>query len=175
MSNLLIEEAKKLALINPENVSKTEGESYPVREAARAVVIDRQNMVALLHVVNQQYYKLPGGGIEKSEDKETALKRECKEEIGSEIEIVSEIGCIVEYRKIFNLKQISYCYLAKLKGKKGVPSYTDEEMANGFKQIWLPYERALDLISNNAARNIEGRDYIVPRDMLFLKAAQNYL
>ena len=48
-------------------------------------------------------------------------------------------------------------------------------MANGFKQIWLPYERALDLISNNAARNIEGRDYIVPRDMLFLKAAQNYL
>lgn len=27
------------------------------------------------HFTNEKYYKLPGGGIEKSKDKETALKR----------------------------------------------------------------------------------------------------
>lgn len=166
---------KQLALINPENVPDEEGEKYPLREAARAIVIDNHNMVALLHVKNEQHYKLPGGGIEQSEDKEIALQRECREEIGSEIEVIREIGYIVEYRKIFNLKQISYCYLAKLKGEKGIPSYTDKELAKGFEQIWLPYDQALELLSNNKAKSVEGRDYIVPRDVIFLKFVKEYL
>ncbi len=166
---------KQLVLINPENISDEEAEKYPIREAVRVIVVDNHSMVALLHVKNKQHYKLPGGGIEESESKETALKRECREEIGSEIEIVREIGFIVEYKKILNLKQISYCYLAKLKGEKGVPHYTDKELANGFEQIWLPYNQALELLSNNKAKSVEGRDYIVPRDAIFLKFAKEYL
>lgn len=163
---------KELALINPENVSEDEANTYPIREAARAVVIDKDGMIALLHVSKEKYYKLPGGGIEQSEDKKMALERECLEEIGSNVEIVGEIGIVVEYRKIFQLKQISYCYLAKLKGEKGTPNFTEEELKGGFEQVWLPYDKALELLSNNKATNVEGRDYIVPRDTILLTASR---
>lgn len=166
---------KQLLLLNPENVSGREIRNYPVRKAARAVVVDKNNRVALLHVSRKNYYKLPGGGLEGDEDKITALKRECKEEIGSDIEVIGEIGKIVEYRKFSQLKQISYCYFAKLKGKKSIPNFTEKEIAGGFKLMWVSYDKALRLMEESRAKNIEGREYIVPRDIAFLKAAKRYL
>lgn len=166
---------KQLKLINPENVSEEEVKNYPVREAGRAVVFDEDGKVALLFVAKENYYKLPGGGIEGGEDKMTALQRECQEEIGCDVEVLNEIGFIVEYRKIHTLKQTNYCYLAKVKGEKGTPDYTDDEKENGFKQVWLPYEEALKTITETKANNIEGGSYIVPRDTAFLKEAKNYL
>ena len=164
-----------IALVNPENVSEDEANRYPVREAARAVVIDADGMIALLHVSRDHYYKLPGGGIEEAEDRIDGLRREHHEEIGCEIEIIGEIGCIVEYRKMFNLKQISYCYFAKVKGQKSTPHFEKGEVEEGFEVIWLPYDEALRTISSNEASTFEGKEYIVPRDVAFLKAAKEFL
>lgn len=166
---------KLLKLINPENVSEEEVKNYNVREAARAVVVDEDGKIALLYVTKKNYYKLPGGGIEEGEDKIIAVKRECQEEIGCDVEVVSEIGSIVEYRKMFNLKQTSYCYFAKVKGKKGIPEFTESEKRNGFENIWLPYDEALKSLTENKALNNEGRDYIVPRDRTFLEESKNYI
>ena len=166
---------KHLKLINPENVSEEEVESYRLREAARAIVFDEDKKIALLHVKKEHYYKLPGGGMEDGEDKMKALERECQEEIGCNVEVVSEVGSIVEYRKIFTLKQTSYCYLAKVKGKKGTPDFTDDEKENGFEQVWLFYIEALKAITGSKATSVEGRSYIVPRDTAFLEEAKNYL
>lgn len=165
----------QLKLINPENVSEEELKNFKVREAVRAVVIDKDNKIALLYVSKENYYKLPGGGIESSENQAIALERECKEEIGCNVEVLNEIGFIVEYRKIHNLKQVSYCYLAKVKGEKGISDFTDEEKNHGFKQIWLPYEEALKILTETKATSVEGNDYIVPRDITFLKEAKLYL
>jgi 8-oxo-dGTP diphosphatase len=170
--NIFQKTMQMIKIINPENASDEEVEKYRTREAGRAVVIDQDGMVALLHVTKENYYKLPGGGIEESEDKIAALKRECQEEIGCDVEVIGEIGIIIEYRKIFNLKQTSYCYLAKVKGVKGKPDFTEHEKENGFEQVWLPYQEALKVLSDNRATNIEGRDYIVPRDTAFLKEAR---
>ena len=49
---------KDLGLLNPENVSEEEARTYPVREAVRAVVIDNEDKIALLHVSKRNYYKL---------------------------------------------------------------------------------------------------------------------
>jgi len=68
-----------------------------------------------------------------------ALERECQEEIGCDVEVVSEVGSIIEYRKIFTLKQTHNCYLAKVKGQKGTPDFTNDEKNNGFEQVWLSY------------------------------------
>jgi len=163
---------KQLQLINPENVSEIEVKDYQTREAVRAVVFDKDERIALLHVSKENYYKLPGGGIENTENKMNALERECKEEIGCDIEVINEIGSIVEYRKIFNLKQTSFCYFAKVKGYKGMPDFTDDEKENGFEQVWLSYDEALKALTGSKATSIEGSSYIVPRDILFLKEAE---
>jgi ADP-ribose pyrophosphatase YjhB (NUDIX family) len=165
---------KQLAIINPEDVSDKDVKKYSTRTAARAVVFDENNLIALLNVSNEKYYKLPGGGVENLEDFNKAVKRECQEEIGSDIDIISEIGSIVEYRKIFNLKQTSYCYLAKIKGEKGNTVFTEEEIQKGFGPVWLPYNEALKVLSNNVATSFEGKNYIVPRDIIFLKEAKEY-
>ena len=166
---------KQLKLINPENVSGEEVKNYKVREATRAVVFDEEGKIVLLHVIKENYYKLPGGGVEETEDKMISLRRECQEEIGCDIDVIGEIGSIVEYRKIFNLKQISYCYLAKIKGQKGTPNFTEDEKNNGFEQVWLPYNEALKVLTKTKATSIEGSAYIVPRDTIFLEEAKKYL
>lgn len=160
---------KLIKLINPENVSEEEVKDYRTREAGRAVVFDNDNKVALLHVTNENYYKLPGGGVEEGEDKMMALYRECHEEIGCDIEVVSEIGFIIEYRKIFNLKQTSHCFLAKVKGPKGKPDFTDSEKEKGFEVVWLSYGEAISVLNKSIATSVEGNDYIVPRDLAFLE------
>lgn len=166
---------KNLKTINPENVTEDEIKDYRIREAARAIVIDREGKIALLHVSKNNYYKLPGGGLEGDEDVIFALERECKEEIGSEIEVIGEIGSILEYRKKFNLKQTSFCYLAKLKGEKGEPDYTDHEKENGFEQVWLTYEDAIKALNESMVTELEVSYYIVLRDKTFLEESKAYL
>lgn len=165
---------KHLITLNPENAIEKEIKSYGLREAARAIVVDEKKNVALLHVTKEKYYKLPGGGIDKGEGKIEALKRECLEEIGCNIEILGEIGSITEHRKLFKLNQISYCYLARVEGEKGGPKFTQKEINEGFEQLWVPYDKALLLVSNNKALNTEGKSYIVPRDSIFLREAENF-
>lgn len=166
---------KRLAILNPENVSDDEVKKYSIRRASRAIVFDENKLIALLNVSKEKYYKLPGGGVEKLEDFKKALKRECFEEIGSNIDIIAELGSIVEYRKSFNLKQISYCYIARLKGKKEESSFTKKELRQGFNSIWLPYDEALSVLSKNIAISFEGATYIVPRELIFFKKAKQYL
>ncbi len=156
-----------IKLLNPENATENEVKNYRVRNAARGVVIDESNKIALLHVSKENYYKLPGGGIEDKEDHIDAFKRECLEEIGCEVEIIKDLGLIVEYRKIFGLKQTSYCYLAKLKGSKGSPEFTESETKKGFKEVWLTLEEAKGALEREAL-SFEGKAYIVPRDIAIL-------
>jgi 8-oxo-dGTP pyrophosphatase MutT (NUDIX family) len=164
-----------LLTLNPENASEEEIKSYSARSAARAVILDDVGLVALLHVDANDYYKLPGGGMEEAENKLEALERECLEEAGCRIAIRDEIGTIIEHRKMFRLNQTSYCYLVNVKGEKGVPNFTQEEIQNGFNLEWFTYEEALNALRGCHPKDAEGKQYIVPRDIAFLEAAEVFL
>lgn len=164
---------KEIVFINPENVSEEEVKIYGRREAARAVVLDDDNNVALLHATKTDYYKLPGGGLDDDIDKVVALKRECREEIGCEIGVIDEIGLVNEWRRFCTLHQVSYCYLAKLVGEKGIPDFTESEIAEGFEVVWLPSGEALDILKGSRAEHIEAKGYMVPRDIAILEAARD--
>ncbi len=163
---------KVIKIINPENATENEVAKFEVRETVRAIVYDQDGNVAVLNVSKQNYHKLPGGGVEAGEDVYTALKRECQEELGCDIEIVGEVGQIIEYRKMFQLKQISHCYLARVVGVKGSPSFTREEIEDGFQIKWLSLEKAKTLLDSDQPLNDEGKLYIVPRDRAFLEVAK---
>lgn len=77
----------------------TDISSWDRRKSARAVVFDKENNVGILYVHSYEFPKLPGGEVEKGESLEQALCRECLEEIGCEIEIIGEVGEVIEYRE----------------------------------------------------------------------------
>ena len=90
-------------------------ELYKVRKASRAVLFNSLNQIALPFVSKNMYHKLPGGGIEKGESIIEALNREIIEEVGAKIDIISEIGTIIEYRDKFN--QVANILLLSSKSK----------------------------------------------------------
>ncbi len=46
--------------IGGENLSEETKNSFRVRKAARAILLDNENKLALLHVKKRGYHKLPG-------------------------------------------------------------------------------------------------------------------
>jgi ADP-ribose pyrophosphatase YjhB (NUDIX family) len=159
-----------LKTINPEKVEESDISDWEYRQAARAVAFDKEGRIGLLNVKNHNYYKLPGGGIEKGEDIKTALNRECEEELGVEVEVLKEIGSIIEYRKRFKVKQISYCFMAKTNSEKKAPNFTDKEKNYGFEAVWVEPKEALKLLNLKRTTDYEG-GFIGERDVCFLANA----
>ncbi|MFA5954756.1 MAG: NUDIX domain-containing protein [Patescibacteria group bacterium] len=142
---------------------------FEERKAARAVVFDESNNVALLNVTAKHFHKLPGGGIEQGEDIEMALRREVLEEIGCAIENIRDLGIIEEYRNREALYQASYCFVADLVHEKGIPQLEDGEKADGFEPEWMSLEEAIETLQNElSVEDYEGK-FIVLRDLTFLK------
>ena len=142
-------------------------DAYKIRKAARAVLFNDENKIALLNVTKYGYHKLPGGGVEDMEDITVALEREAMEEVGAKIEVFDEVGITIEYRKKFGVLQFSYCYAAKVKGKLGNPKFTESEKNDGFVVEWYSLSDAIRIMKNEMPKNYPG-NYIVERDLAFL-------
>lgn len=153
---------------------KVEDESdFRIRKASRAILFDEKKLVPILYVSEFNYHKLPGGGIEEGESQEEALIREMMEEVGSEIEIMGEVGKSIEYRTEFKLKQVSYCYFGRITSR-GEPAYTEKEIAEGFTLIWLTLEKAIHRLQTDKPENYEGL-FIQKRDLAFLEKTKQLI
>lgn len=66
-----------------------------VRNSARSIIIVGKK-IAMIHSLRYDYYKFPGGGIEKNEDPVTAMIRETREEAGLVVkpETIKEYGYV---------------------------------------------------------------------------------
>ena len=59
-----------------------------MRMSSRCILIENRNVLLIYRERDgEKYYVFPGGGIEEGETKEACIKRECKEELGIDIEI----------------------------------------------------------------------------------------
>jgi len=159
---------KLLKTIEFKKVSPEELEKYEFSQRARAVVFDKEGRIALLFVSKKNYHKLPGGGVEAGESLEEALRRECREEIGYEIKITGEIGRVIEHRDMWKAKQESFCYLAEVSGEKGAPTFTADEIENGFSIKWLLLGEAIKILGSDKPSDYEGQ-FIVARELVFLR------
>lgn len=79
-----------------------------IRIAAKAIVIENDKLLVLENKYKDEiYYTLPGGGQNHKEDLHQALKRECLEEIGVDVE-VKELLFVSEFiAERHNVKVIS--------------------------------------------------------------------
>ena len=71
-----------------------------VRPSARAIII-KDNKIYMVHSLVYDYYKFPGGGIEKNESNIDALIRETKEEAGLVVikDSIKEYGYVHRIQK----------------------------------------------------------------------------
>lgn len=68
-----------------------------IRNSAKAVIVKENKILAVKIQENGgTYYILPGGGQEHGENLHQALERECREELGTEVEI-GELIFVREY------------------------------------------------------------------------------
>lgn len=155
-------------VINLKNISESEYEKYEVRETARAVVLDSENKMALIYTSMWGYYQIVGGGIEQGESIEEGLKRECREEAGVEIEILSKLCDVTEIKDFEKQVMNSYCFVARVVGEKGKASFTESELEKGgFESVWMEFEEAFRVIKEKGFSNQMG-EYAYIRNMTIL-------
>jgi len=160
--------------INP-NAPLLSSTNFSRRESVRAIVTDPKGRVALLHVANRGFHKLPGGGIESNEDRFKALDREVMEEIGCHIDVIDEIGQVIEYRDEWEQVQTSFCYLAKQVGLQKPNSLTESEQNDGFEIVWVnSIDEAITTLEGDNPAGYDGKR-MKPRDLAILKSAKKLL
>lgn len=119
-----------------------EDRQYTERRAVRAVVLNLHGDIAIIHARKEDYYKLPGGGIEEGEDHQTAGAREALEEIGCRVKLSKKcLAMVEEWRN--DLHQLSYCYVAHVLEDTGKTSLTEEELADGLEHEWVHVDTAI--------------------------------
>ncbi len=141
---------------------------YSIRKAGRAIVYNSDNKMAILHATKYNFHKLLGGGVEEGEDIKTALERELLEEIGCNVEIVMDVGSIIELKNEYGQKQTSYCYTAKVL-KIGNSNLTEmEEQTLGIKVKWVSLNEAIKIFEEDSPEDYTAK-FIRLRDLIFLK------
>lgn len=124
-----------------------------VRNSARAIIVS-DGMVALIHSRSRNYYKLPGGGIEKGESKEDSLIRETLEETGLQVipETISELGYIHRIKRSRKYEdecfiQNNYYYFCEVRDGVSEPRYDEGELSEDFIPEFVDPRLALEVNS----------------------------
>ncbi len=106
------------------------------RPSARGVIFDKCGKIALVYSQKEKYYKFPGGGINKDEDKIQALIREVREETGLIVipDSINEFGSVLRRQKsnmlpntVFEQENFYYfCDVKKGTVKQNLDDYEEE-------------------------------------------------
>jgi 8-oxo-dGTP diphosphatase len=148
--------------------------SFSLREASRAILFDKDNNIALLHATKFGFRKLPGGGIEKDEDREIALARELQEEVGCHVQIDRCFATVIEIKTHHCQKQISHCYFAHVTGSCD-SSMTEEEIHSlGLEVEWMTLDEAIEVCKKDTPDDYNAK-FMGTRDLKILEEAKRIL
>jgi 8-oxo-dGTP pyrophosphatase MutT (NUDIX family) len=153
----LYRESKKLLDFNKNEIV--------TRNAIRAIILEK-NRILMVYLEKTKEYKFPGGGIEKYETIEEALKREVLEEVGYNVnKIIGKIGIITEYgmakednNKIF--KMVSEYYSVKIDNNQIEQKLDKYEKELLFKPCWTEIEKAYNANKEIIEKKLETTAWI---------------
>ncbi len=144
------------------------GTQYELRKSARVILVNEAGDIALQHLQNYNFYKLPGGGVDADETVVEAAIREVREEVGCGCEIIRPIGMVIEYREKYKLLLINYCFEAKVAGPITTPAFEENEIKAGQANIWVAPDEVLGLVKNGERTTYESH-FNIPREVAFLE------
>lgn len=129
-----------------------DGDSVFSRPSSRAIILDDSGRIALVYSQKEKYYKFPGGGINKGEDKKEALIREVREETGLMVipETIEEYGSVLRRQKsnispntIF--EQENFYYICKVGNQVVGQDLDDYEKGAEFELRFVCPDEAIDV------------------------------
>ena len=126
------------------------------RTIVRGIVVDQAGNVAVFNKRVANEYKLPGGVVKDECSTEETFLKEIKREIGCEIEIIEDIGIVVENMAQDDIVQETYVYVGRVL-EKGKIDYNNQEIDEFGKVMWVSPEEALKLISDYK-KEIDGQE-----------------
>lgn len=139
---------------------------YPVRNSVKALII-RDNKLLCIRKTDKKgfYYLLPGGGQEKNETFIDAVKRECREEIGAEIEVKNlrfireYIGKNHEFKSTDGSHQVEFMFECALLSEPDITraNHLDADQ-NGLKWIDLEQGKKFRVYPKVLIDRINNRD-----------------
>lgn len=145
-----------------------------IKNAARTVIYDQNNLFALINVCSGEYFKIPGGGIENNETVKQAAIREALEESGCKIKIIQKIGESEFIDEDKNILHHSVCFLTKKIKQTSSPTFDDWDKSQNMKIIWVDINQAINLFKNAKPQNNFSQK-INQRDFKFILQAKEIL
>lgn len=147
---------------------------YTERQTVKAIVFNEKGEIALVTNPVHNMYLLPGGGAE-SNNLESEMVRECREEINQEVEITGIVGKIKEFRDKDAKEYITTCFTAKAIRQVEDDARTEDEIKNGLNVVWVDKEKVMNIFEmqykkvSNGEVNFYNTAFNIVRDFEFLK------
>ena len=119
------------------------------RQVARAIVFDDSGFFYFVRAFRNDDFgkatliETSGGGVEPGEELYAAIRRELKEELGAEVEIVCKIGVVSDYYNLIHRHNINHYFLCKATsfGEKNLTQ--DEITSFHLSTLKMPFEEAV--------------------------------
>lgn len=90
------------------------------RIIARAIVVDDDAYFYFVRVNRDDEFgkatliETSGGGVEAGEELDVAVRRELKEELGADVEVIGKIGVVSDYYNLIRRHNINHYFLCKV-------------------------------------------------------------
>jgi peptidase E/8-oxo-dGTP pyrophosphatase MutT (NUDIX family) len=103
------------------------------RWIARGIVFDEEGNFYFIRAERDDMFgkatmiETPGGGVEKGENLNMAIRRELSEELGAEVDVILKIGVVSDYYNIIHRHNINNYFLCKVKSF-GEKHLTEDEI-----------------------------------------------
>ena len=130
--------------------------SFPKKRIAAGALIFNGDKILIVKPEYKDYWSFPGGVIESFESPSEGLKREVKEEVGLEVQVVKPF--VIEYLKRLKKdkkdESLQFLFLCKLaKGEK----FSNIDLAKGeiSDYKFLPPKEAMKMISKRSAKRLK--------------------
>ena len=119
------------------------------REIVRAIVVDESGMFRFIRADRDDVFcrgaviETAGGGVEQGEDLHAAVRREIREELGAEVEILAEIGTVSDYYNLIHRHNINHYFLCRAVSFGATQMTEDEVHTFHLSPLILTYDEAV--------------------------------
>ena len=118
------------------------------RLIVRAIVFDDAGYFYFVRAVRNDEFgpatliETSGGGVEPGEDLETAIRRELREELGADVDVVAKIGVVSDYYNLIHRHNINNYYLCRARSFGDKHLTRDEIDCFHLSTLRLSYDEA---------------------------------